>query len=255
MATETNKKALLDIVLRLGDNALILGHRLSEWCSKGPILEEDLALANIALDYIGQARILLTYAGEVEGSGKTEDDWAYLRLSADYRNALLVEQANGDFAVTIARQLYYTVFSDLLLDQLQHSKDATLAGYAAKAKKESAYHFRHCSEWLLRLGDGTEESHARMQKGIDELWMYTGDLFATSPDDAQLVKEGIIPDFSSLREPWTKRIAEILTQATLTLPQETWMQEGSRQGLHTEKLSYLLGEMQSLTRAYPGAKW
>jgi ring-1,2-phenylacetyl-CoA epoxidase subunit PaaC len=255
MTDATHKKALLEIVLRLGDNALILGHRLSEWCSKGPILEEDLALANIALDYIGQSRILLTYAGELEGSGKTEDDWAFWRLSADYRNALLVEQANGDFAVTMARQLYYTAFADLAAEKLLSSKDSTLASYAGKAKKELAYHLRHCNEWVIRLGDGTEESHQRMQKGLDDLWMYTGDLFATTADDKQLVADGTIPDFESLQAPWLNRINDTITRATLTVPQGTWMQRGSREGIHTEKLSYLLGEMQSLARAYPGASW
>ncbi|MCA6365024.1 MAG: phenylacetate-CoA oxygenase subunit PaaC [Bacteroidetes bacterium] len=254
--SETNKQqALFEILLRLGDNSLVIGHRLSEWCSKGPILEEDLALANIALDCIGQARLLLTYAGETEGKGRSEDDLAYGRLSADYRNALLAEQPNGDFGVTIARQLYYTVFADLCYSALRQSTDAQLAGIAAKAHKEIQYHLRHCTEWTLRLGDGTEESHRRMQKGIDELWMYTGDLFASTEADAQLVAAGIIPDIASLHGPWKKQLESILSQATLTLPPDSWMQKGSREGVHTEALSYLLGEMQTLTRAYPGVNW
>jgi ring-1,2-phenylacetyl-CoA epoxidase subunit PaaC len=255
MSDTTQQQALFEILLRLGDNSLVLGHRISEWCSKGPILEEDLALANISLDCIGQARLLLTYAGETEGKGRSEDDLAYGRLSADYRNALLVEQANGDFGVTIARQLYYTVFADLLYTALRQSTDAQLAGIAAKAHKEIQYHLRHCSEWTLRLGDGTEESNRRIQKGLNELWMYTGDLFATTDADAQLVAAGIIPDMASLAEPWKKQLEAILAQATLSLPQGNWMQKGSREGVHTEALSYLLGEMQTLTRAYPGVNW
>ncbi|MCU0434449.1 MAG: phenylacetate-CoA oxygenase subunit PaaC [Bacteroidia bacterium] len=255
MSETSHTKALFEILLRLGDNSLVLGHRLSEWCSKGPILEEDLALANISLDCIGQARLLLTYAGETEGKGRSEDDLAYGRLSADYRNALLVEMPNGDFGVTIARQLYYTVFADLLYSALRQSTDAQLAGIAAKAHKEIQYHLRHCTEWTLRLGDGTEESNRRIQKGFDELWAYTGDLFATTEADTQLVQAGIIPDVAALQAAWKTQIENILSQATLTLPQGTWMQKGSRQGIHTEHLSYLLGEMQSLTRAYPGASW
>jgi ring-1,2-phenylacetyl-CoA epoxidase subunit PaaC len=255
MSDTTKQQALFEILLRLGDNSLVLGHRLSEWCSKGPILEEDLALANIALDCIGQARLLLTYAGETEGKGRTEDDLAYGRLSADYRNALLVEQPNGDFGVTIARQLYYTVYADMLYSALRQSTDAQLAAIAAKAHKEIQYHLRHSTEWTLRLGDGTEESHSRIQKGIDELWMYTGDLFATTEADAQLLAAGIIPDMASLHGAWKKQLETILAQATLTLPQDSWMQKGSREGIHTESLSYLLGEMQTLTRAYPGVSW
>lgn len=255
MSDSTRNQALLEVVLRLGDSSLVLGHRLSEWCSKAPILEEDLALANMALDCIGQSRILLTYAGEVAGNGKTEDDWAYGRLSHDYRNALLTELENGDFAMTIARQFYYTTFIDLFLQQLKNSTDKTLAGYAAKAHKEVLYHHRHCTEWLLRLGDGTEESHQRMQHGLDELWAFTGDLFATLPSDAQLVAEGVIPDFAALQAPWLNRITEGIGQATLRMPEGTWMQHGSRTGVHTEKLSYLLSEMQSVTRAYPGLTW
>jgi ring-1,2-phenylacetyl-CoA epoxidase subunit PaaC len=255
MSDSTRNQALLEVVLRLGDSSLVLGHRLSEWCSKAPILEEDLALANMALDCIGQARILLTYAGEVAGNGKTEDDWAYNRLSHEYRNALLTELENGDFATTIARQFYYTTFADLVLQQLKTSTDATLAGYAAKAHKEVLYHNRHCTEWLLRLGDGTDESHQRMQRGLDELWAFTGDLFATLPSDAALVAAGVIPDFAALQAPWLNRIAESISQATLRTPAATWMQGGSRTGVHTEKLSYLLSEMQSVTRAYPGLTW
>ncbi|MGL5890511.1 MAG: 1,2-phenylacetyl-CoA epoxidase subunit PaaC [Bacteroidia bacterium] len=255
MSDNNRQQALLEYVLRLGDSSLVNGHRLSEWCSKGPILEEDLALANIALDCIGQARLLLTYAGEIEGKGRTEDDLAYGRVSAEYRNALLTEQPNGDFGVTIARQLYYTIFTNLLYTALCKSTDATLAGIAAKALKENQYHLRHCTEWTLRLGDGTEESHRRIQVGFDDLWMFTGDLFAVTPADAQLVAEGVMPDFASIQAQWQQQLSEVLSKATLTMPQDGWMQSGSRTGLHTEHLSYLLGEMQTLTREYPGVNW
>lgn len=251
----SNNSALLDFVIRLGDNNLILGHRLSEWCSHGPFLEEDVAMTNIALDHIGAARLLLTYAGELEG-GKTEDDYAYLRGHEQFRNALLVEQENGDFAVTQARQLYYSTFAYILYTELKNSKNETLAAYATKAIKETTYHLRHCSEWVIRLGDGTEESKRRMQSAIDSLWMYTGDLFATTAGDAQLVKDGIIPDVAALKTKWYDTVKEVVTRATLTMPDaNAWMQSGSREGKHTEHLSYLVAEMQAVTRAYPGAKW
>lgn len=247
--------ALLDFVLRLGDNNLILGHRISEWCSYGPFLEEDIALTNIALDHLGAARLLLTYAGEIEG-GKTEDDYAYLRDHINFKNALLVEQPNGDFGDTQARQLFYSVFAYILYSEMKNSKNERLAAYAIKAIKETTYHLRHCSEWVVRLGDGTEESKQRMQKAIDNLWTYTGDLFATTAGDAQLVKDRIIPDIASLKTKWYDMVKEVVTRATLTMPDaNAFMQSGSREGKHTEHLSYIVGEMQSVTRAYPGAKW
>lgn len=247
--------ALLDFVLRLGDNNLILGHRLSEWCSYGPFLEEDIALTNIALDHLGAARLLLTYAGEIEG-GKSEDDYAYLRDHINFKNALLVEQPNGDFGDTQARQLFYSAFAYILYSEMKNSKNERLAAYAIKAIKETTYHLRHCSEWVVRLGDGTEESNQRMQKAIDNLWTYTGDLFATTTGDAQLVKDGIIPDVTSLKTKWYDMVKEVVTRATLTMPDaNAFMQSGSRDGKHTEHLSYIVGEMQSVTRAYPGAKW
>lgn len=251
----TSNKALVEFVLRLADNNLILGHRLSEWCSYGPILEEDIALTNVALDYIGQARILYTYAGTLEG-GRTEDFYAYERREDEFTNALLCEMPNGDYANTIARQLYYSVFAHLLLTELSKSKDETLAGYAAKALKETTYHLRHATDWTLRLGDGTEESHQRMQNGINELFMYTGDLFATTESDKQLVAAGVIPDVAALRNAWTEKISSVLNEATLQMPDvNTWQMTGSRTKRHTESLGYILAEMQSVTRAYPGNKW
>ncbi len=251
----SNNKALIEFVIRHGDNNLILGHRLSEWCSRGPFLEEDVALTNIALDHIGAARLLLTYAGELEG-GKTEDDYAYLRSHEQFTNALLVEQANGDFGDTQARQLFYSVFAYVVYSELKNSKNETLAAFATKAIKETTYHLRHCSEWVIRLGDGTDESKERMQKAIDNLWSYTGDLFATTANDATLVKDGIIPDVADLKTKWYNMVKEVVTRATLTMPDaNAWQNKGSREGKHTEHLSYIVAEMQSVTRVYPGVKW
>jgi ring-1,2-phenylacetyl-CoA epoxidase subunit PaaC len=255
MSQEKNN-ALLDFVIRLGDNSLIAGHRLSEWCSNGPFLEEDIGMINIALDYVGASRILLTYAGVVEGKGRTEDDFAYVRKNEEFRNALLLEQPNGDFAVTTAKQLYYSLFNFLLYTELQKSKDETLAGFAAKALKEVTYHLRHASEWTLRLGDGTEESKKRMQNGIDDLWTYTNDLFATTSGDQLLEKEGIIPDVPALKTKWVEMLADVLKRATLNMPDlNAYQQKGSREGKHTEHISYIVEEMQSIARVYPGAKW
>lgn len=250
------QEALLDFATRLGDNSLILGHRLSELCSYGPFLEEDIAITNIALDYVGQARIMLTYAGQVEGKNRTEDDFAYGRKHEQFRNALLVEQPNGDFANTIARQLYYSVFAYLLYSELKKSKDETLAGFAEKALKEITYHVRHCSEWTLRLGDGTEESKMRMQNAIDLLFPFTGDLFATTEGDQLLQKENIIPDVQALKGKWFEMVSDVVTRATLTMPDaNAWQQSGSRVGKHSEYLSYIVEEMQAITRVYPGAQW
>ncbi|HEU4719572.1 MAG TPA: 1,2-phenylacetyl-CoA epoxidase subunit PaaC [Bacteroidia bacterium] len=251
-----DQSALLRFVLRLGDNSLILGHRLSEWCSNGPFLEEDIAMSNIALDYLGQARILYTYAGKVEGKGHEEDFFAYERREHEFTNSLLTEMKTPDFAFAVARQLYYSTFAWLLATELQKSKDETLAGYAGKAIKEFTYHLRHANDWTLRLGDGTEESHTRMQKAIDDLWMYTGDLFATVESDAELVKNGIIPDVAALKSKWNEMIADVLERATLKMPDaNAWQMEGSRTGRHTEHLGYIIAELQYVTRAYPGNKW
>lgn len=251
-----NKEALLDFVLRLGDNSLILGHRLSELCSRGPILEEDIATTNIALDNVGQARILLTYAAQIEGKNRTEDDFAYTRTHEQFRNALLVEQPNGDFGNVIAKQLYYSTFTFLLYSELKKSKDETLAGFAEKALKEVTYHVRHSSEWTLRLGDGTEESKMRMQRAIDNLFPFTGDLFEMNEGDLQLQKENIIPEVSSLKTKWMEMISDVVTRATLKMPDPaTWQQSGSRNGKHSEHLSYIVAEMQSVARVYPEAKW
>jgi ring-1,2-phenylacetyl-CoA epoxidase subunit PaaC len=241
--------------LRLADSALVLGHRLSEWCGYAPMLEEDIALANIALDLIGQARALYAYAGEAEGEGRDEDKLAYLRDAGQYRNVLLVEQPNGDFAVTIARQFLYSAFMAPFWRALAASRDDMLAAIAAKAEKEAAYHLRHSAEWLIRLGDGTAESHARAQDALDELWTYTGELFEADTIEGGLIERGIAADPQALRAEWDEMVDEVLSQATLKRPAEQWMQTGGRTGRHSEHLGYILADLQFLQRAYPGATW
>ena len=248
-------KGLFEYLLRLGDNCLILSQRLSEWCGHGPVLEEDIALTNVALDLLGHARFWLSYAGEIERAGRGEDNLASLRDAGDFRNVLLVEQANGDYAVTTARQFYFDVWHRLLLEKLQHSSDARIAEIAAKALKEVTYHVERSGDWVIRLGDGTAESHQRMQSAVDDLWMYTGEVFETDAVDREMEERGIGPDPAGLREPWFDQVRQTLSEATLTLPSGKWMQRGGKQGVHTEKLGYILAEMQFLQRAYPGAQW
>ena len=241
--------------LRLGDNALILGHRLSELCSKGPILEEDLALTNISLDMIGRAQALLKYAADTEMLGKTEDDLAYRRPENHYYNNLIIEQPNGDFAHTIARQLFVSVFEFLFYTELEKSKDTTLAAIASKTIKEIKYHMQHAVDWTLRLGDGTAESHKRMQKAVNDLWMYTGEFFEMDNLDTFLLHQHIAVDTTSLKLEWHKYIKTALNDATLNVPEDSFMQTGSKKGIHTENLGHILSEMQYLQRAYPDAKW
>jgi len=251
----TQQEALFNYTSRLGDNALILSHRLSEWCSKGPFLEEDIALSNIALDLVGRANALLTYAAQVEGKGRTEDDLAYKRPERQFHNFLITELHNGDFGFTIARQLLVSTYELFYFDALSKSKDATLAGIAAKTLKEVKYHYRHAHDWVLRLGDGTQESHDRIQQSFHEIWTYTGELFETDEADELLVKAGIGVDVKTIRPQWEKQVAEVLAEATLDRPADGYMQTGSRKGLHTEHLGFILTEMQYLPRAYPDAKW
>jgi ring-1,2-phenylacetyl-CoA epoxidase subunit PaaC len=246
---------LFAYTLRLADNALILGHRLSEWCGHAPVLEEDLALANMALDLIGQARSLYTYADEIEGKGRDEDALAYRRDVVDFRNVLLVERPNGDFATTIVRQLLYAAFAHPYFEALMRSKDDTLAAIAAKAVKEMAYHLRHASEWTIRLGDGTDESHARVQEALDELWPFAGELFEVDEIERALIEAGIAADPVALRLVWERTIDEVRREATLTQPRTSWMQTGGRTGKHSEHLGHILAELQFLQRAYPDARW
>jgi len=255
MSTTITDTPLFTTTLRRADDALILGHRLSEWCGHAPMLEEDMALSNVALDLIGQARELYSYAGQVEGRGRGEDQLAYLREERQYRNLLLVEQPNGDFARTIARQLFYSAFADPYWRAMMASKDATLAAIAAKSEKESAYHLRHASEWMIRLGDGTAESHARAQDAVEALWAFTGELFESDDSERALIAAGVAIDPASLRETWQTMITTVLGEATLTLPSNPWMQQGGRSGRHTEHLGRLLAELQHMQRTYPGQVW
>jgi len=252
---KVSETPLVLYTLRRADDALILGHRLSEWCGHAPALEEDMALANMALDLLGQARELYSYAAKVEGKDNDGDKFAYLRDIRQYRNILLVEQPNGDFARTMVRQFFYASFADLYWRAMMNSNDATLAAIAAKSEKESAYHVRHCSEWIVRLGDGTEESHARTQDAIDHLWSYTGEMFEVDDAERGLIDAGIAIDPASLKMQWLKTVSGVVAEAALVLPANNWMQQGGRIGHHSEHLGHLLSELQSLQRSFPGATW
>jgi ring-1,2-phenylacetyl-CoA epoxidase subunit PaaC len=247
--------ALFPYLLRLGDDRLVLGHRLSEWCGHGPILEEDIALANVSLDLIGEATLLLKLAGQVEGVGRTEDTLAYFRDTIDYRNALIAELPNGDFGFTIVRQLFFSVFSLLQMDALQKSTNAELAGIAAKAVKEARYHVRHSAQWVVTLGDGTDESHGRVQRAVDDLWRYTGELFLSDDVDRDVASAGVGVDPSTLADAWRSQVDDVLTHAGLTVPAVAFMQRGGREGRHTEHLGHMLSEMQIVARSHPGASW
>jgi ring-1,2-phenylacetyl-CoA epoxidase subunit PaaC len=251
----TKQEALLDYVLRLADNNLILGQRISEWCSHAAELELDIALTNIALDLIGQSRNLYQYAAEVEGAGKSEDDYAYLRDVGGFRNALLVEIPNEDFAFTIARQFFFDVYNYLFYRALQDSKDERLAEIATKSLKEITYHIRFSSEWMIRLGDGTDLSHEKMQTAVNETWDYLSDLFETDEVDELLLKEGIALDLKALKPAYDNKIAEIFAEATLDIPSHEPYQKGGKKGLHTEHLGHILAELQWMQRAYPNAEW
>ncbi len=248
-------KNLVEYLLRLGDDSLIIGHRLSEWCGHGPILEEDIALTNMALDFIGQATSILEYAGKVEGKGRDADDLAFLRYEREYRNVLLVEQPNEDFAVTMMRQFLFDAFRKPFYEAVQSSTDEQLAAIAEKSLKETKYHLKHSSEWVIRLGDGTEESHQRTQYALDTLWRYTDELFFENEVDAALQAEGIAPGLVPVRAEWEKTVHAVLEEATLVIPQNGWVQKGGRTGLHSENLGYILAELQYMQRAYPGMKW
>ncbi len=273
-----NQVLLLNYTLQIADTALILGHRLSEWCGHGPILEQDIALSNTALDHLGQARSLYQYAAELynalpvetkEGvftspmlqqaldrkGSVDEDDIAYLRDAWDFRNTLLAEQPNGDWAYTIARSFFSDAFNYFFYTALGRSTDAAIAGVAGKAIKEATYHLKWSSEWIVRLGDGTEESAARMQQAIDERWMYTGELTTPSEADKAMLAAGVGADLNAVRQQWMERVAAVLAEARLRMPAVGWMQQGGKEGRHSEHLGYILAEMQYLQRAYPGMEW
>ena len=246
---------LFQFLLRLGDDSLILGHRLSELCGHGPILEEDIATTNIALDLIGQTNSIFQYAAEVEGTGKTEDDLAFLRYEREYQNLLLVEQPNGDFGMTMMRQFLFDAFRKPLYEALTKSSDTQLAAIAEKSLKETKYHLKHSSEWVIRLGDGTEESNKRVQYALDTLWVFTDEMFVMDEVENALAEANVIPNLQSLKEGWMENVVAVLEEATLTIPTNGWQRKGGRQGLHTENLGYILAELQYMQRAYPGMKW
>ena len=254
-ASPTTESDVATYALRLGDDALILAQRLGEWIAAAPQLEEDVALGNIGLDMLGQARLLLAYAGEVEGAGRSEDDLAFLRDERDFRNLQIVERPNEDFAVTIARQLVFSTYQLGLYARLQHSTDATIAGIAAKAVKEVDYHRDHATQWTLRLGDGTDESHRRMQSGLERIWPYVAEMFVTDDLEAALAADGVAAEVAGLRASWDGYVDAVLAEATLERPAPSWTAEGGRRGVHTECFGYLLAEMQHLHRSHPGATW
>ena len=252
----SNSELIFEYCLRNGDDRVVLGQRMAEWCGKGPIIEEDLALANISLDLIGQAVLFLKYAGEVEGKGRDEDALAYFRDERKYKNLLLVEQPNTDFAFTIARQFFYDCYEYYFFTELANSSNETLSAIAKKSIKETIYHLRHSSEWMLRLGDGTKLSNSRLQDAVDYLWCYTGEMFEMTDLDDELLEEGISVDLTKIKPLWDAKVSEILEKANIKMPDEnTFMLKGGRKGIHTEYLGHLLSEMQILTRSYPGAKW
>lgn len=250
-----HQEAKNSYILYLADNAVILGQRLGEWCGHGPVLEQDMAMTNIALDNIGRSRLLYQYASELTGNQQSEDQIAFLRNEWEYRNLLLVEQPNGDFAHTIARQFFLDAFHFPYFKALINSADTALAAIAEKTLKETAYHLKWSSEWVLRLGDGTELSHQKMQNAVDALWTFTGEMFMESDFEKQMRIQGISPDLDLVREVWMEKIQSILTQATLKTPQANWMQSGGKQGNHSEYLGYILSEMQYMQRAYPNMEW
>ncbi|TAL62710.1 MAG: phenylacetate-CoA oxygenase subunit PaaI [Bacteroidetes bacterium] len=251
----TKQEALFNYCLRLADTSLILAQRNAEWCGHGPFLEEDLALTNLSLDLIGQANSIYQYAAQVEGKARNEDDLAYHRSEREFLNTLIAEQSNGDYAKTILRQFFCDTFDFYFYAELVKSKDETLSAIAEKSIKEITYHLRHTSSWVERLGDGTEESHTRMQDALNEIWRFTGEMFEMNEVDTILIKEGIAVDLNSIKSKWESKSKEILDRATIKIPANAFMQRGSREAKHTEHLGFILAEMQSLPRALPDAKW
>ena len=251
----TKKEALYNFVLRLGDDSLVLGQRLSELCGHGPILEEDIALTNISLDLIGQATLLLEYAGTLIPENKSNDELAFLRLEKEYVNVLLVEQPNGHFGDTIMRQFLFDAFRKPLFEALQFSTDKKLASIAEKALKETKYHLKHSSEWVIRLGDGTEESRTKIQASLNTLYRYAHELFFTDESDEFLRQEGIISELSVIKEQWDKTTKEVFNRATISLPENNWKFEGGRVGRHSEHMGFLLADLQYMQRTYPNMEW
>jgi ring-1,2-phenylacetyl-CoA epoxidase subunit PaaC len=249
------KDNLLNYTLHLADNALIIGHRNSEWCGHGPVLEQDIAISNIALDYIGQARNFYQYAAQLQGNGATEDSLAYLRDTIDFKNCLLVEQPNGDWAQTILRQFLFSTYQYFLYRKLQNSTDQQLAAIAEKALKEVTYHVRWSSEWVIRLGDGTEESKHKMITAVGELWPYAGEMFEPVSYELATASKGYGVDLSAVLNNWLEKIKSVFDEATLTIPSNITMESGGKEGQHTKHLGIILEEMQFLQRTNPGAEW
>jgi len=246
---------LFEYLLRLGDDRLVLGHRTSEWSGHGPILEEDIALSNISLDLLGHASMFLRLAGQMEGEGRDEDALAYWRDERGFRNLQILELPNGDYGFTIVRLFLFSAFSHFLLERLAASSHADLAAVAAKAAKETRYHVRHAAEWVVRLGDGTEESHVRALAALDQLWPWTGEFFQADEVDRELGASGVVADLESLRAPWEALVREQFARATLQVPEVPMRMTGGRKGRHTEHLGHMLAEMQIVARSHPGAKW
>ncbi|MBK9223172.1 MAG: phenylacetate-CoA oxygenase subunit PaaC [Saprospiraceae bacterium] len=249
------KETKIQYLLHLADNALILGQRLGEWCGHGPVLEQDIAMTNISLDYIGRARLLYQYAAELQGPDSTEDQLAFLRDEWDYKNCLLVEHPNVDFAYTVARQFFMDAFQFPYFMILCSSNDKRLSSIAEKTVKETAYHLKWSAEWMIRLGDGTEISNQKIQIAVNDLWSFTGELFESSPYEDQMIKEGIIPDISAIKDQWFSKIQEVFERAHIVKPSSEWMQTGGKSGQHTEQLGYILASLQYMQRAYPGLVW
>ena len=249
------KQALIDYTLHLADNSLILAQRNSEWCGHGPVLEQDIAITNISLDLIGQARNFYQYAATLIGNDATEDTLAYLRKGEEFKNCLLVEQPKGDWAQTILRQFFFSQHQYLLFQQLQNSRDEQLAAIAEKSLKEVTYHLRWSSEWVIRLGDGTTESHGRIQKAIDELWKYTGEMFEAASYELRVASEGTGVDVAKLKVEWLDKVKEVFSVATLTVPELNFIQSGGKEGKHTDHLGQILTELQYMQRTYPGCEW
>jgi ring-1,2-phenylacetyl-CoA epoxidase subunit PaaC len=254
---------LINYTLHLADSTLILTQRNGAWCGHGPILEQDIAITNITLDLIGQSRNFYQYAAQLINQSTnqpisqptTEDNLAYLRTEREFKNLLLTEQENGDWAQTIVRQFFFSVYQYLLFEKLQNGSDEQLAAIAAKSLKEVTYHVSWSSEWVLRLGDGTEESHERIQKAVNTLWQYTGEMFMPADYEKALADKNVIPDIILLKDNWMEKVSAVLNEATLAIPENTFMQTGGKNGVHSEKLGYILAEMQYLQRVYPGAEW
>lgn len=248
-------KAKYEYALRMGDTNLVLSHRLAELCSKGPFLEEDIALTNISLDLLGRAELFLAYAGELEGEGKTADDLYYKRNERQYFNHILVERPNTHYGYIIMRQFLNDALMLPLMNDLKLSKDERFAAIAEKGYKESVYHYRHSSRWIVRLAKGTEESNQKINEALDELWTYTGEMFEFSEEEKKMASDGIIPSFEELKEKWMTNVKDIFTEAGLEIPQDKWMATGGRQGIHSEYLGHMITDMQYLVRAYPDDKW